>query len=689
MFTDIVGYTALTQRNEALALEILTEHRELLRGLFPRFNGHEIETIGDGFLVEFASALEAARCAVEIQRRLTSRNLDVPSERQIHLRIGIHVGDVVHRDGKVMGDGVNIAARLQPLAEPGGICISVDVAHQVQHNLEARVIPLGAKALKNVSEPLEVCRIVLPWERKPGATGGARPGAHRRSPVRAILAVGLAFGFGGLVFWFVWPRLSLPSPPAGSASPGLSQSKKGPVPDYRSVGVLPFSNIGPDQEDEYLSDGLTEELINALVRLPGLRVPARTSAFAFKGKNEDVRSIAKSLNVTTVLEGSVRKSGDRIRVTAQLINAADGYHLWSETYDRAVGDLLTMQEEIARQIASKLQLDLGDNEQGNLTRRSTTNALAHELYLKGLYWWNKRTKTSLEKAAQLFQQATDEDPNFARAYAALASTHVNLPEYAFSPTIESVREVEAAARKALATEPGLAEAHAALGFAKFRSFDFKAAEGAFRRATELNPNHPTSHHWYSLFLRMHGRFDEAAAVIQRARELDPLSLVIRVNVAECYMWSGRTNLAAQELQQALDLDPDFALARYRLGVLFACSGRWSEAREEILRVRAATPEAPYGLGMLGYVLARSGDRDGAQEIVQKLDGYLKAGLAVRSELATTYLGLQDLDQTFVWLEQAYRAQEDGILKLKHSPLWKELHTDPRLEDLLARIGFGS
>jgi serine/threonine-protein kinase len=432
---------------------------------------------------------------------------------------------------------------------------------------------------------------------------------------------------------------------------------------------------------------LTEELINALVRLPGLRVPARTSAFAFKGRHEDIRSIAESLNVSTVLEGSLRKSGNRIRVTAQLINATNGYHLWSETYDREVGDLLTMQEEIARRIARKLQLDLSDDAQRHLARRATTNVVAHELYLRGLYWWNKRTKASLEMAAQLFQQATDEDPSFAQAYAALASTHVNLPEYAYSPTPESVRAVEAAARKALEIEPDLAAAHAALGFAKFRSFDFKAAELAFRRAVELNPTHPTSHHWYSLFLRVHGRFDEATTMIQRARELDPLSLVIRVNVAQCHQWTGRSDLAIQELQQALDLDPDFVLARHRLGILYATTGRLPEARVEFLRVRALSPEVPYGLGMLGYVLARSGDYDGAEEILQQLKGYSEGGLAVRAAMAATHLGLRDLDQTFASLEQAYRAQEDGILWLKHSPLWQELRSDPRFEDLLARIGF--
>jgi len=312
MFTDMVGYSAIAQRDETRALALLDEHRTILRSIFPRFHGTEIKTIGDAFLVEFQSALEAAQCAVEIQRTMSKRNHDVSPEDRIELRIGIHIGDVIHREGDVYGDGINIASRIQPLAEPAGICISTDVERQIRNGLEARFEKLGPTELKNIELPMDLFRIVLPWEKE--ALPEKRPATHSKprrtgaliAAAATILALALA------AEWFVRSH-SRGTPPPGM---GLNANSG------KSVAVLPFLNMSADKENEYLSDGITEDLCTALTQVHGLHVPARTSSFVFKGKTEDIRKIGEQLNVATVLEGSVSRAGKKLRITAQLISVA-------------------------------------------------------------------------------------------------------------------------------------------------------------------------------------------------------------------------------------------------------------------------------------------------------------------------------------------------------------------------------
>src|ERR1700688_3015844 len=306
MFTDMVGYSALAQRDDKLALELLEEQRRLLREIFPQFNGTEIKTIGDAFLVEFGSALEAAQCAIEIQRTLAKRNHDVSAVRRIELKIGIHIGDVVHRDGDVYGDGVNIASRIEALAGAGGICVSMDVERQIRNALEARFEKLAPTELKNISVAMDLFRIVLPWEQRakagdraksaePTVSGGSFP-ASRLVWIGAIVLAAV-----GAAWWFAHQSSKGPQQAANSAS--VSTSRAAPAADQKSIAVLPFVNMSSDKEQDYFSDGLSEELLNQLAQIPQLRVIARTSSFSFKGKEVDVATIAKALNVAHVLEG--------------------------------------------------------------------------------------------------------------------------------------------------------------------------------------------------------------------------------------------------------------------------------------------------------------------------------------------------------------------------------------------------
>src|SRR4029077_2840069 len=335
MFTDMVDYSALSQRDEKLAQELLEEHRRLLREIFPRFHGTEIKTIGDAFLVEFGSALEAAQCAIEIQRTLAKRNHDVTSDRRIELKIGIHIGDVVHRDGDVYGDGVNIASRIEQLAGAGGICVSMDVERQIRNALEARFEKFGTADLKNIKLPMDLFRIVLPWEK------GAEPSPARVSkkppalvPIAVLIIIAL------LATWWWMERSSKNQQSAAAqAVPAVPPN----APDQKSVAVLPFVNLSDDKGSEYFSDGVSEELLTVLQKIPGMHVAARTSAFSFKGKNATAQEIGQKLAVAYLVDGSVRKSGDAVRIAARLARAETGEELWSENFTRNLKDVFAVQ----------------------------------------------------------------------------------------------------------------------------------------------------------------------------------------------------------------------------------------------------------------------------------------------------------------------------------------------------------
>jgi adenylate cyclase len=367
MFTDMVGYSALAQRDEKLALELLAESQRLLRTQFPLFDGREVKTTGDGFLVEFPSALQATQCAVEIQRAVVARNSTQPMERHFHVRIGIHVGDVVHREADMYGDGVNIAARIEPLAIGGGICLSDAVYGQVRNKLGAQMTKLDPPELKNIDLPIEVYRVVLPWQQQAPVAATSTAPSSPKSSLRS-LAVGLAavVVLGIVGWWFVHQSgkatKQVANRPSAATSPVASNTPPvvaAPVTaDQKSIAVLPFVNMSADKDNEYFSDGITEEILNALARTPGLRVAARTSAFSFKGKNETVQHIGEMLKVGVVLEGSVRRAGNQLRITAQLINVADGFHLWSDTFDRKADDVFAIQTEVAQRVQEVLQVKL-------------------------------------------------------------------------------------------------------------------------------------------------------------------------------------------------------------------------------------------------------------------------------------------------------------------------------------------
>ena len=441
MFTDMVGYSGLAQRDEGLAVELLEEHRALLRPAFLKHQGQEIKTIGDGFLVEFASAVAAVKCAVELQEGLARRNLGAPADRQLQVRIGIHLGDVLRRGDDIVGDGVNIAARVEPLADSGGIAITQQVFDQVYNKIPETLARIGKIELKNIQRPVEVYRIILGPKTREAAAGERETSAPARQPSRE---------------------------------------------QQRSIAVLPFVNMSSDRENEFLSDGISEDLLNALSWIEGLRVAARTSCFAFKGRNEDIRTIGDALGVETVLEGSLRRVGTKLRITAQLIKVADGFSLWSERFDREMQDVFAIQDDITRAIMAALKLRLAGRSDQPVFKLQTTNAEAYELYLKGRFFWNQRG-IGLRKALHYFELALIEDPDYALAMSGLSDTYSLLSWYGDLPPAEAIPKAIAPAKRAVQLDPQLAEAHTSLGFSQlFDNWDRAGAEREFRRAIALN-----------------------------------------------------------------------------------------------------------------------------------------------------------------------------------------------------------
>ncbi|MCI4348544.1 MAG: adenylate/guanylate cyclase domain-containing protein, partial [Thermoplasmata archaeon] len=521
MFTDTVGFTASAQANEARALDLRAKQQRLLRPLFAAHHGREVKSTGDGFLVEFGSALNAVQCAVEIQRVLGKHNLSTPDEATIRIRIGIHLGDVVETEGDVFGDSVNIASRIEPLAESGGICVTAQVFDQVQNKLDLRFERLGVPELKNVRVPIAVYRIVVPTENVANATSLVDPDLPRR------------------------------------------------------MAVLPFTSMSPDPQDDFFADGLTEEIITELSRIPSLRVIARTSVMRYKTHPKSVREVGVELRVGNVLEGSVRKAGSRIRITAQLIDAATEEHLWSERFDRELADIFAVQAEIAGSVAGALDLRL--HTPPAPSRSSPPNVEAYTLYLRGRFLWNQRTTAAVREALRRFEEAIAIDPNFPLAHSGVADCYSVLVDRGALPSRETIPKARAAAEKGLQLDPQLAEAHASLGLALSHAGDVPGSERELRAAIALNPGYAAAHLWLSLLLEGSGRTEAAWAEVAKAEDSDPLSPAV-LNGAGVKAWvAGRNDEALGKWARALELNAVHDSATSNRIALLAVNDKREEA----------------------------------------------------------------------------------------------------------------
>jgi len=452
-----------------------------------------------------------------------------------------------------------------------------------------------------------------------------------------------------------------------------------------SIAVLPFEDLSQAKSYESLCDGISETLINALTNIEGLWVPARTSAFFFKGKTLDVREIGQKLGVENVLDGSVQAAGDNLRVTARISNTQDGRQVWSEIYNRKMADIFAIQDDLAKAIVTVLKIKLLGDKGGPLVKNYTENLQAYNLYLQGRYFWKKRTAEDIKKAIDYFNQAVALDPKYTLAYVGLADCYLLLAQYGRSPIKDVLPKARTAVLKALEIDETLAEAHTSLAMIMKTDWDWENAEKEFKRAIELNPNYTTAHQWYNILLKDMGRLDEATIEIKQALELDPLSLIINVNLGVLSYLKREYDKAIQQHLKTLELDQNFAQGRLRLGECYRQRGMLKEAIAEFQKARTLFGNSPYGLGELGNVYALAGKRDEAIDVLTNLEELLKQGYSVNYDIAYIHFGLGDRDKAFEYLERAYEQKENGMESLKVDPSLDNLRSDPRYKSLIKRM----
>ena len=625
MFTDLVGYTALTQKNEALAMQLLEEHRRLIRPFFPKHNGREIKTIGDAFLVEFASALEATRCAFEIQQSLSELNSGRQQDRSVMIRIGIHLGDVIHDQNDVYGDAVNIASRIEPLAPPGGICVSEQVYVQIKNKFEFPLLTLGEKNLKNVSEPIEVYRVILPWEKK------------------------------------------------SESESSLEKTR---------IAVLPFTNMSPDPADGYFADGMTEELITSLSGLRQLTVIARTSVMGYKGTTKKVREIGRELEVGSVLEGSVRKAGNKVRITAQLIDTTTEGHLWAQSYDKQMDDVFAIQSEIAEKVAGELRIRLVDSDKRTLEKKPTENTEAYNNFLRGRELYREETEASVRQAIGLFEKAIQLDPRFARAHVGVAECHQFLGNYGYEPSDISLSIVKTSLERAIELDPNLPEAHASLSEMFFNKDDVLSSEAEARRALELNPSLPNPHASLSEMAALRGDRNEMVRQNEAAYRLDPIRPWFIWRVGLAYLYTGREQEALEHWDKTEQLAPAHT---YRGKTeYYLIKGDLEKAKEFNAKVERLEPTNPRVIWESGVLAAMEGDREKALLAVRKIED-AKAGPIGFNFIGYIYHALGDIDSYFEYLNKAAEAHTIIPSIMMYSPLFAKARTDPRYIEVLEKL----
>ncbi|MEP7106961.1 MAG: adenylate/guanylate cyclase domain-containing protein [Ferruginibacter sp.] len=667
MFTDMVGYSALSQSNEALALELLHEHRMILRPFFPKFGGREIETAGDAFFVEFDSAVESTLCAIEIQSSLHDRNMHEPVQRRIILRIGLHIGDVVYMDEHVHGDGVNIAARLEPLAAPGGICISEDVARQIRNKVPYPVIKLGAERLKNISMPMDIYCIALPW---------LAPNRQKkeRFPKKKMIRYGLALFsvlmIVVLIFYF-----------KNTLANDSSYSK------FR-LAVLPLANISNNAADEYFADGMTEELISSLSKISGLNVIARTSIMKYKISDKNISQISHELMVGTILEGSVRKVDNKARITVQLIDASSQEHIWSKEYDRELKDIFMIQSEIAMNVANELKVRLLSSEKEQLEKSLTNNMDAFQDYLAGKYSLNKRTPESILAALGYFEKSIGEDSAFALPYASLAYcyTLIGVAGYGNIAIPVAKSKAKQAVMHALGIDSTLAEAHAALGYIKFRfDWDWKGAELEFKKAIVLKPGYATAHEWNALFLGVQERLDEALTEMLIAYQLDPLSSSINTGLARIYHFRKEYEKALLQINKTIILDPGYAEAHFTAGMTYHAIKEYEKAESELKKAVDLSGRRPVMLGTLGVVYVKMGKMNEVNKLLTELESPPHNN-DKRYAVAMIKVNLGQMEEAFTIFEELLDEKYGIMVYMKVQKDFLIKFDNPRYHRLLQKIG---
>jgi len=631
MFTDIAGYTALTQTDESGALRLLHEQRELCRPLLEAHQGREVKSMGDGLLIEFPDVLDAVNFGVELLSRVHERNV-LEKVRPLLLRVGIHLGDVQSEGTDILGDAVNIASRVEPMADPEGVCVSEPVYAQVHNKVPFRFDRLGPRYLRGVAEPIHLYRVVLPWTDAKAAAGSA-----------------------------LLPRLA----------------------------VLPLVNIGPDAKDEYFVDGLTEELTSVLSQIRGLRVIARTSVGQFKGTTKTIAQIGSELAVSSVLEGSVRKAGNQLRITVQLIDVKSEEHRWSQSYDGTLENIFKIQGEVAERTAAALKVELLKSEREAVEEGRTSNLAAYEAYLRGIqasrqFVVGGRRSGEFDREAVLYlNEAIQRDPQFAAAHAYLAS-HLIGSMGVTRPGSEVFPRARELVTRALELSPGSSEAHAARGnLAVQADLDWGRAESEFQQAIDLNPSGATARFWYGSLLEVLQRFPEAKKQYHAAVDLDPLWLLPRRGLVTTEEFSGDMDAAITLCESLARNFREEGWFRGQLVWLYALAGRIDEAVRQ-LDALAGGPDPVFRVWH-ATTLALLGQPEEARALLADWENGTDAGYVSASRAAMFCSMLGEQEKALTILERDYRDGDRSLWAHYRSACFDPIRGDPRFIKLLGEM----
>jgi adenylate cyclase len=635
MFADMTGFTAMMQEDENRARSLRDRMRHNLEKFIPQFKGRIIHYYGDGTLAIFASAAEAVKCAIAIQQELQR-------EPKVLLRIGLHLGDVSIEEKDIYGDSVNIASRIEGLAVPGAILISGKMQDEIRNQADILTRSLGRFELKNVKQKVEVFAVtneglLVPTDAQIGVKAGSE----------------------------------------------------------KSIAVLPFVNMSADPDNEYFSDGISEEILNGLSRVDGLQVCSRTSSFTFKGQNQDIRTVGQKLGVASILEGSVRRAGNKVRISVQLSNTSDGYHVWTEVYDRNLDDIFSVQDEISHKIVTRLKenFDLRSKDE-QIIKPSTVNLDAYNLHLKGLYHWGKSNPEEMRKAISAFEEAIQLDPKFVLPYCNLSYCYSYLGSSGVLPRQDAFAKANHFTLKAIELDPNHPESYLAMAIIRFfHHWDFKGAQDCIQKAIALGLKSALLHQIHGMLLIALGHFDQAVEKMTLALKQDPLSLPLMSQLADAYSFSGQFDKAIEQYDKVIEIDPNYRRAFEGKGYVYIAEKKYPQAIENLERYHSMVGHPLKGLSALAHAYALNGQTDKAYECIEKIKQrqQLEPNVNFDLDFAFIYSGLGDYDKAYYHLNRTYDQRMGiactGIISCIRYPLINEgLRADPRYIELLHRIG---
>jgi adenylate cyclase len=649
MFTDIEGYTAIMQKNERNAIVIRNRHREIIQSEHEQYNGRIIQFYGDGTLSTFHSIVEAVQCALSMQQKFQQTP-------KVPVRMGLHIGDIIFNDEHIFGDGVNLTSRVESLGVAGSILISDKANEELHNHPELKTISVGTYQFKNINRLVEVFALNHEELVKPSHQSLTGKLEEKKEP-----------------------------------EPGSHlKSAEGKNIPYRSVAVLPFVNMSNDPDQEYFGDGIAEEIINSLTHLKDLKVAGRTSSFQYKGKNIELHELGEKLCVRTVLAGSVRKQGNWIRITAQLVNVEDGYHLWSEKYDRKMDDVFAIQDDIAVAITKKLKLTLLKNDRALMTKNQTQNTDAYELYLKGRFYMYRRG-ASILSAVQYFQKAIDLDPAFALAHAGYAEANLLIAVYGILPPKEAMFRAKQSAEKALKLDTSLCEPYCTLGY-YYTCYErnWPEAKKNFLKSIELKPRFAEGHlrYGWNYLATVEGRFEEAENHGEMGTRLEPLSSYIHASYSLILHCAGKFKEALAICKTGIELDAHSFLCYATAGCVHMALQEYDEAISCFETSLTLSNRHSFTLHPFIWINCITGQFDKARVMMDELKERSKSEYVSKTLTALSSAYLNDLDGAFDNLEKAFDDRDPTLILLKYEP-WvpKNLRADPRFRKILERIGY--